>query len=578
MLLFTGLASFWFTFSAEWASIGRQSFAALISLANFEMWEMAGNYWGVTAERAPLLHTWSLSVEEQYYLLYPTFLLITYKYFSRSILLWFGLGVIASFLISCYASYNHPSAGFYLLPFRVWELLAGGMLFIFENRRRQHLRELKFARWATIFGVLLLASSYFVISEETIFPGLWGALPVFGTLLILAFSGAPNCTATKLLSHGSMILIGKLSYSLYLWHWPVIVFAKRKSEGQQIEYPNLAIVVIIFSCLSVISYYFIENPVRRSRSHVGWITIPAIVSLLISVILIKIEKTYDTSHYNLTVWNGGKYDVTPDQGKTRRIVEKRMRGISSPQRSIEHDDAYKKEGIVSRNNDDRMRVGVLGDSHALMWCGVIDAVCADLEVGVTFFAANGTNPFIDFPLKRKGTFFFSAHEKLLFDKARLEFIKQKSPDIVIIATPWSGIKDPLVVSDLLSYLNKNNIKVLMLEEPPRLAIGDVNAPQFAAYMDGGKSSRPENLYIPETNKENHAKGQRLLKRLIQEYHNTTILPIIDLYKNHEGKVLLREGSNILYTDDDHLSEFGAGKAKARIFRQLNLWLNENSEE
>lgn len=569
VVAFAIVAGYLLMFRAAWEALGRQSGSALLSIANFEFWRMAGDYWGPDAERSPLLHTWSLSVEEQFYLIYPVIIVLIHKWYSKGLLKIIILGIFLSFTLSCYAGLMHPAAGFYLLPFRAWELMCGGCLAIVVRNSGIGFSHYK---WAGIFswlGIFVLSFSYVFVSSEHQFPGPWGALPVIGTLLILAFAGGGNIV-TKLLSARPVVYTGKISYSLYLWHWPVIVFAQYYSEKYQCDPINQLGAIIIFLSLAIISYNLVETPLRKESTQIKWILASAAACLLCSIILIKYQKEYDTSYQNPTVWYGGKYDLTPNQNATGAVIGDRMKGIVFPKRNKQYDLAYAESGIVHPYGEPK--VMVFGSSHALMWCGLIDEVCADLKLGVSFFAADATSPFFELPLKSKATYSFSTEDKFLFDQARVKAVKAIQPEVVIVVHKWSGVEKK-ETKDLLDLLVDNGCRVLLIEEPPRLAIGDVNAPQFIAYLDAPENSVLEKLYVKETNIENHSRGQRMIISIANDREYVDVLPIADLYRNKKGRILARKGKEIIYIDDDHLSAAGASIAKSRFTNYLKQFTN-----
>ena len=211
----------------------------------------------------PLLHTWSLSVEEQFYILFPIVLLISFKYFRKYLL----SIMIFMFLISLgaaeYVSRHNIKLNFYGLPTRIWELLAGSILahlmIINTNKKFSHLNFL-----LPIIGIFLIGHSIIYFDDEMRHPSIYTLSPIIGTCLIIYFFNY-NQLLTKLLSSKYVVKIGLISYSLYLWHYPIFAFA-RNTNAVSDSFVKKILLVIILIILSIISYYLIEKPFRSKKN------------------------------------------------------------------------------------------------------------------------------------------------------------------------------------------------------------------------------------------------------------------------------------------------------------------------
>lgn len=210
--------------------------AVTVFASNVLFWKSSG-YFDASAEEKPLLHTWSLGVEEQYYLLFPLFLILTWR-LGRKNQAWLILSMATISLALCeWAWRNHPMANFYLAPTRAWELLIGSLLAFaaFDRPLYQRVTE-RLADALSFFGMLLVFWSIFYFDKTTPFPSLFALAPILGTALILGFSGAKTIAA-KLLSTKWVVAIGLISYSAYLWHQPLFAFARLRST----ESPSLLV-------------------------------------------------------------------------------------------------------------------------------------------------------------------------------------------------------------------------------------------------------------------------------------------------------------------------------------------------
>ena len=223
----------------------------------------SGLEYSVEGLKHPYLHTWSLSVEEQYYILFPIVLLITFKYFKKYLIHILILGFLISLGLAEWTSRNYPSASFYFLHTRMWELLAGSILAYFEITRGHRSKHQIFNFILPTIGILLIGYSILFFNDEIIHPSFHTLFPIIGVCLIIWFSNKKEII-TKILSTKLFVGIGLISYSLYLWHYPIFVFtAKLKlTEGNILKKLFIAVFIII---LSIVSYYFIEKPFRRKK-------------------------------------------------------------------------------------------------------------------------------------------------------------------------------------------------------------------------------------------------------------------------------------------------------------------------
>ncbi|WP_434577658.1 acyltransferase [Pseudomonas sp. Z5-35] len=243
------------------ADLTRLNISALFSLlgaSNIYIWMKYGNYFAADAAEAPLLHTWSLGIEEQFYLLWPLLLLTLYRLAPRYLLPILGIGIVVTLGVSEYATKLVPSAAYYLLPTRFFELLLGAALGIYLSQPRSLGSTV--SRAYALAGAGLIVYSLLALSPDASFPGLNALIPCLGTaLLILAGSGD---TRSRLLTNRPMVFIGLISYSLYLWHWPLIAYLKYL--GIDMSLPLGLSVVATAILLSWCSWRFVEIPFRRT--------------------------------------------------------------------------------------------------------------------------------------------------------------------------------------------------------------------------------------------------------------------------------------------------------------------------
>jgi peptidoglycan/LPS O-acetylase OafA/YrhL len=234
--------------------------ATAVFASNFEFWREAG-YFDVIAAEKPLLHLWSIAVEEQFYLLFPAVLLLFSRRRAAAVAAIFAL----SFAFALWGVTHASSATFYLLPGRAWELMLGALLAlnIVPALASRAGREVLAGA-----GLLLIAIAVFAFSNDTPFPGAAALVPCLGAALVI-YAAAPGATAVgTVLSTGPFVFVGRISYSLYLWHWPVYVFA-RYLDYRDPPPTEIAVLLALSFLLAALSWYFVEQPFRGQRMRLA---------------------------------------------------------------------------------------------------------------------------------------------------------------------------------------------------------------------------------------------------------------------------------------------------------------------
>ena len=217
----------------------------------------------------PFLHNWSLSVEEQYYILFPIILLVAFKYFRKYLIYFLIFGFILSLGLADWGSRNHPSFTFYILPTRGWELLAGSILAYFEITTGHRSKNKKLALFMPVIGLFMVLCSILFFSDEMRHPSFFTLIPIVGVCLIIWFSNE-EYVFTKILSTKLFVGIGLISYSLYLWHYPIFSFLRIYKEYWLIyETKNLFLIyfltLLLLVLLSIISFFYIEKIFRNNK-------------------------------------------------------------------------------------------------------------------------------------------------------------------------------------------------------------------------------------------------------------------------------------------------------------------------
>ena len=231
--------------------------------SNILFWRKSG-YFDTSAEFIPLLHTWSLAVEEQFYVFFPLFLMLLWNLRKRLILGSLIIIAIVSLAVAQYGAYHKASATFFLLPTRGWELAMGAIIAFYLLYKKEHAEMIRsnklLSKSLALIGISLICYSIFAFDKATPFPGFYALVPTIGTALIIIFATAETAVG-RLLGTKSMVGIGLISYSTYLWHQPLFVFARHRSLSE----PSITLLLFLAAlsfALAYISLRFVEGPFR----------------------------------------------------------------------------------------------------------------------------------------------------------------------------------------------------------------------------------------------------------------------------------------------------------------------------
>ena len=279
VVLIAVLAAGWYwLYADDYARLGRQAAAGAGVVSNFVLWRES-SYFDIAADLKPLLHLWSLGVEEQFYFVWPAILVIASRWRRGPLIATLVIGSI-SFAISIYTVRLDRTAAFFAPWTRFWELLAGATLAcierdtVFETVWRWLESRSVVRNAQAVIGLVMIIAGTFVIDSTRVFPGLWVLLPVAGTALLIV-SGPGAVVNRTLLSWRLVVWIGLISYPLYLWHWPLLSLAHilRGEVPRSIRLAMLALSVVLAS----LTYVVIERPIRFGRRGRGVVAGLAVV-------------------------------------------------------------------------------------------------------------------------------------------------------------------------------------------------------------------------------------------------------------------------------------------------------------
>jgi peptidoglycan/LPS O-acetylase OafA/YrhL len=254
--LVAGVALF---FPRDLLRLAESAAATALFASNFDFWLQSG-YFDVGADLKPLLHTWSLAVEEQFYLVFPALLRLLHTSRRYSLLgLVTALGIL-SFGLSLWAVREHPSAAFYLAPYRTWELMLGAILALADVPPPKSSLT---SDALSLVGLAAIGWAVFGFTAATPFPGLNAAFPCLGAAALI-YAGSAKGVVRSVLASRPFVFVGLISYSLYLWHWPIHVYANYVFGATVGTAWTLVLIALSF-CLAVLSWRFVEQPFRHRQ-------------------------------------------------------------------------------------------------------------------------------------------------------------------------------------------------------------------------------------------------------------------------------------------------------------------------
>ncbi|MEZ5572918.1 MAG: acyltransferase family protein [Halioglobus sp.] len=276
VLGFTLAAGWFLLLPLEYAALGKHTGAAAVFIPNFAFWGEAG-YFDIDSLRKPLLHLWSLGVEEQFYIVWPVILIVAARMKLTPLLVSVAI-LLVSFALNIANVADHAGA-FFLPHFRVWEILMGAVLAATQLRAKAPgLRSPQRGTLLALSGIVLMCLATLIINKERAFPGWWALLPTLGATLVLA-SSAHTWLNRVVLGTPVLVFIGKISYPLYLWHWPLLSLTRIIDVGEPSVKVRLAVVAISMM-LAWLTYELVE---RRLRYHpakvVPWVLLGALLGV-----------------------------------------------------------------------------------------------------------------------------------------------------------------------------------------------------------------------------------------------------------------------------------------------------------
>jgi len=519
----------------------------------------------------PFLHTWSLSVEEQYYILFPIVLLITFKYFRKYLIYILILGFLISLGLAEWGSRNYPSASFYFLHTRMWELLAGSLLAYYEINNGYRNKNKTLNLILPFAGFVLIGYSILFFNDRMFHPLFFTLSSIIGVCLIIWFSNKDEII-TKILSTKLFVGLGLISYSLYLWHYPIFAFVKTTGLVMGDMTFKLLLIPILLIC-SVISYHFVEKPFRNKKNDIKKILILISISFFVLI------------SFNLYVIN--------KDGIKNRLPE------------IFQIDLRPKK-LNFHQKDNAQKIVLIGDSHARALEFNLNE-----EIKKKDFSLIGFETLFyltDFNIVKKKT--GKINENFIDRNIKIDnFLKENSDLIVVFHQRWTYLlletffddKEGYKETDNLehhSYLEQINIKTSSLKERqqyireglisqinkiinqghklilvypvPEMGI-DPHRYLFRNYIYN-KNLFINSMPVFSGSYEVYKKRNKLIFEILNSINNPSIYRVYPheffCNKQLENRCVANNKNNIFYNDTNHLSIHGSKLVVDEIMKEI----------
>ena len=533
-------------------------------------------YFAGAAELKPLLHTWSLAVEEQFYLIFPPFVLLALRFGRRFLIGSLALLALASLVAAQYGSTAYPTANYYLLFTRWWELAIGSFIAIYLSVRPKPTSSM-----LSLVGLLAVATSIALFSEDTPFPSALALLPTVGTGLILLYAG-PGTVVHRWLSLRPFVWVGLISYSAYLWHQPLFALARHALLDEPSAWTLIGLALLSFA-LAAWSYRFVERPFRDRRFFSRRQIFVATGSATILAASVGLA--------------GVRLDGLPNRFAVPEHVRASMRWASS--------ECFNQEGaharpswlcpIGSERTGEHPDFLLFGDSHSLALVDAFSVAAASAGLSGAYVGASGCTPFLGIvALRDDQATVDCAALNLRVHRAAVEMGIER----VVLVARWAHYTDGGYKGDDFSYIGLSptdekdesvsrqafllgldhtvraygeaGIQVAVLEQAPEQLMSPERA--FArAYGVEGAAAVDRYLEDLSATRDQHVELQSFANASFREDADRgelTFMEIADLYCG-ESRCPIGGSSVSYYFDDDHLSIDGASRLEERIQDMLS---------
>lgn len=558
VLLFCLIYGWSYLLPSEFKSLGKHIFSGSFFVSNITLW-MESGYFDTSSAYKPLLHLWSLGIEEQFYLLWPVILLVCAK--SKKSISAISLSILIASLSYCiYTMSDNTGINYYSPLSRCWELMAGALLSQITNRF-SILRSNALCEITSFIGLLLILLSLLFINEGMLFPGYLAIIPVTGASLVI-FSGPNSVLNKNILSVRPVVFIGLISYPLYLWHWPLYSFA-RIHFGDSLGLKTLLILLTLSFVLAVLTYLVVERNVRLLKKK-------GIVAIALSAFVFAIGLVGGFKYMHTNVINESSMS---DIDKFKAITnvydyfdyKNLMRLNLCHSVNIE---ASIKNGCVSTN---KKQIFIFGDSYAAaLYSGVRDYISEnDLPIDISQMTEGNAPPFLS-PDKRGDT----GRDLKTINLERISEVGRVKPSVLLISWMVGGLNGIKDKDEAVSEL-KVTIKAITSVSPDTKVVVIGPVPEWDGGLIKNIISYNKNMgRFPEDRMTWGLRGyiqpwDEFMKNEIPKV-GAVYISAYDVFCNKSG-CLAKQGNNVdnIYAVDwGHLTKNGSDFLIRKIFRKI----------
>jgi peptidoglycan/LPS O-acetylase OafA/YrhL len=565
---FTLLAGWFLLVPLDYARTAGDAFAQATMWANIRFW-LRLDYFAEAIDLVPLLHMWSLAVEEQFYLVLPLILIALHRFGRRATLLVIVATALASFVSAVVLVPKHPMAAFFLLPPRMWELLVGCALALAPLARLGP----RSLGWLEAAGALSVVTPFFLYDKTTPFPGAAALFPCLGTAALIAVGAQKQGLLQRLLGGEPLRSIGLASYSIYLWHWPLLAFA-RQMFGLELPAVVLAVVVALTAILSWMSYRFVETPCRRLASVSGRRTVvvgsmAATMAILVASLVINRTAGVPTRYSPEAVASLDADGVC----RTWRYDEQKLDALKPT-------DALLPIG-AARGGSTRPCFLFLGDSHGMAMSPAINSSARELGIAGEALLVSAWIPLPGLWIPGENRVFDAVS---LRHKA-VDWIAHHKPRHVIVCCRWSAAlakihPDTILVhrlslegtpsttdaeaSEVFSQGVANLLEACESVGATLWFLGEIPYQPFTPWqlINGARLAEADGRCYGTTDRLKHAVVHRIVNDRLRFESNPSFrfLDLAAPFFDDTGRSITGAAGKMWYADDDHVSPEGAETA------------------
>jgi peptidoglycan/LPS O-acetylase OafA/YrhL len=533
MLVLTTWASLFYLTPSELADYGKMLLASMFFMANILLY-FRSDYFNDASDVNPLLHMWSLAVEEQFYIFFPLILFVSYKLLKhRTYAVVLCLGILSFYIGYILLDYN-ASLTFYAFPTRAWELLIGSLLALEWIPRLKH-RVLK--QLLSLVGLVMLSTSITLFSEETRFPGFNAVLPTFGAaLLIYTGGGAQPTVVERLLSLRALVFIGLISYPLYLFHWPALLFGNQAL--QDLARPlQLTVIFTVTFLLAYFSYHYIEQFIRhreffRSQKQImGWGAIST-ASVAAMAVIFVLAKGFP-ERYGIDKGFYARVELMKQHSQIRSRVGKCYFGSKYSIKS------FNKDSCLLNTSPSTSDVLLIGDSHAAQ---LYPALANKLEnIRLSQLNSGGCRALLDIVTRD------DANCRAARDYWFKVIIPNNDWDTIIVASQWQSSDLPNL-NRTLRFLQPHARKIILIGPGVEYYGHLPELYKVSQYL------KAESIYVNKLKHERFELDREMEKMSLQLGVN--YISITKTICQAEKCLASTPNGNVMQLDASHLSEAG----------------------